>query len=431
MAVKISSVNPVSSAHRAGVKAGEELVSINGNPIVDVLDYRFYQLERELKLVIRSDEGEREVVAHKTEYEELGLEFDSYLMDEQRSCKNKCIFCFIDQLPKGMRETLYYKDDDSRLSFLFGNYITLTNLTEHEIKRIVKMHISPVNVSVHTTNPELRCMMMNNRFAGEALKTMEYFAENGIVLNCQLVICPGINDGKELERSLSDLEKLNVNSVAVVPVGLTDYREGLYPLTPFNKDSAEAVLKIVEAFSEKCLENHGRRIAFAADELYIMAERELPKPEFYEDFPCLENGVGLLSLLSEEIDFALEDREADALLEKTVTLASGVSAAPYLTEIFSRISQKFPKVKVNVVPVVNDFFGHMINVTGLVVGRDLINTLKGKDLGDKLVISSSMLRFERDLFLDDVSVEEVENELGIKVVVVDNDGEQLLSEILK
>ena len=431
MSVKISAVTPHSAAERAGIRAGEELVALNGNKIVDVLDYRFYQLETHLDVKVTGEDGERIVKVVKTEYEELGLEFDTYLMDKERSCKNKCIFCFIDQLPKGMRETLYYKDDDSRLSFLFGNYITLTNLTQHEIDRIIKMHISPVNISVHTTNPELRCKMMNNRFAGESLKTMEKFAEAGLTLNCQLVICPTINDGDELKRSLNDLEKLNVNTVAVVPVGLTDHRKGLYPLTPFNKESAEETLKIVEEFSDKCLEKHGRRMAFAADELYIMAEREIPEAEFYEDFACLENGVGLLSLLYDEFEFALEEKDADENLVRHITLASGESAAPYLQKLFDKLKNKFPNVRVNVVPVINDFFGHMINVTGLVVGRDLINTLKDKDLGDKLIFSTSMLRSDGDLFLDDTSVDDVRKALNIEVVPTPNDGAQLLDEILK
>lgn len=431
MSVKISAVTPHSAAFRAGIKAGEELVSINGNIIVDVLDYRFYQLETHLDVTVIGKDGERTVKTTKTEYEELGLEFDTYLMDKERSCKNKCIFCFIDQLPKGMRETLYYKDDDSRLSFLFGNYITLTNLTEHEIERIIKMHISPVNISVHTTNPELRCKMMNNRFAGESLKIMERFAKAGLTLNCQLVICPGINDGDELKRSLKDLEKLKVNTIAVVPVGLTDYREGLYPLTPFNKESAEKTLKIVEDFSDRCLEKYGRRMAFAADELYIMAERQIPDASFYEDFACLENGVGLLSLLYDEFEFALEEKEADENLVRNITLASGESAAPYLQRLFDTLKSKFPKVNVNVVPIINDFFGHKINVTGLVVGRDLVNTLKDKSLGDKLLFSQSMLRSDGDLFLDDTSVDDVRKALNIEVVPVANDGAQLLDEILR
>ncbi len=430
MAVKISDVIKDSSAYRAGIRGGDTLVSLNGHKIVDVLDYRFYQLERELDVTYISAGKEKNAHVRKPEYDELGLEFDSYLMDKEHSCRNKCIFCFIDQMPKGMRETLYFKDDDSRLSFLFGNYITLTNLTEHEIERIINMHISPVNISVHTTNPELRSKMMNNRFAGESLKIMKRFADAGIVLNCQLVICPGINDGEELKRSLSDLEEMGVNSIAIVPVGLTDHREGLYPLEPFNKDSAGTVIDIVEDFSAKCLEKHGRRIAFAADELYIKAQRELPESEFYEDYPCLENGVGLIALQREEFTFALEDAQGDETLCRNKTIACGESAAPYLRELCDLLKSKFPNACVNVVPIVNHFFGTMINVSGLVVGRDLISQLKGKDLGTELLIPVCMLRSGEDVFLDDVRVCDVEKALNIKVTAVENTGEALLSALI-
>ena len=430
MAVKISSVNNSSSAYRCGIKDGDTLLTINGHEIVDVLDYRFYQLERELTLEFISDGEVKTAVARKPEYEELGLEFDSYLMDKEHSCRNKCIFCFIDQMPKGMRETLYFKDDDSRLSFLFGNYITLTNLSQHEIDRIISMHISPVNVSVHTTNPELRCKMMNNRFAGESLDIMRKFAAAGIVLNCQLVICPGINDGDELRRSLSDLEEMGVNSVAIVPVGLTDHREGLYPLTPFCKETAGEVIDIVENFAEKCLEKHSRRIAFAADELYIKAEREIPDSDYYEDYPCLENGVGLIALQKEEFTYALEDAEADKTLKRHKTIACGLSAAPYLEELCAMLSEKFPEVCVNVQPIVNNFFGNMINVSGLIVGCDLIEQLKEKDLGDEILIPSCMLRSGEDVFLDDITLTDVQETLNTKISVVQNSGDALLSAII-
>lgn len=430
MAVKISDVTKDSSAYRAGIRGGDTLVSLNGHEIIDVLDYRFYQLERELDVKYVSEEETKIAHIRKPEYDELGLEFDSYLMDKEHSCRNKCIFCFIDQMPKGMRETLYFKDDDSRLSFLFGNYITLTNLTEHEIERIINMHISPVNVSVHTTNPELRCKMMNNRFAGESLNIMRRFADAGIVLNCQLVICPGINDGDELRRSLSDLEEMGVNSIAIVPVGLTDHREGLYPLEPFNKETAGTVIDIVEDFSAKCLEKHGRRIAFAADELYIKAERILPESDFYEDYPCLENGVGLIALQKEEFTFALEDAVSDSALCRSKTIACGESAAPYLRNLCDLLESKFPNVCVNVEPIVNYFFGTMINVSGLVVGKDLISQLKDKELGTELLIPVCMLRSGEDVFLDDVRVCDVENELNVKVTAVENTGEALLSALI-
>lgn len=431
MSVKINSVQPHSHASRCGIESGEYLLSINGNEIVDVLDYRFYQFSKELTLVIRDINGkEREIKLRKPEYDELGLLFDTYLMDEQKSCRNKCIFCFIDQLPKGMRDTLYFKDDDSRLSFLFGNYITLTNITEHEVDRIIKMHISPVNISVHTTNEKLRCKMMNNRFAGDALKYLRRLSESSIEINTQIVCCPGYNDGDELKRTLSDLEELGVNMVAVVPVGLTKHREGLTPLTPFTKEKAEETIDIIEAFSEKCLKKHGRRIAFAADELYIKAEREIPLAEHYEDFPALENGVGLIALLEDELSFALEDYTGDTDIRRSVTIACGTSVAPFMRKMMDKVEEKFSSVSVKVVPIKNEFFGGGVNVSGLIVGEDLINQLKDVPLGDELLITSSMLRFENDLFLDDTSVEDVENTLNIKLTPVNNNGDELLLAIL-
>jgi len=430
VAVLIASVIKGSCADRCGIKGGDTLLSINGHDIVDVLDYRFYQLEREIILEFIS-QGENKIVSFKkAEYEELGFEFDSYLMDKEHSCRNKCIFCFIDQMPKGMRDTLYFKDDDSRLSFLFGNYITLTNLTQHEIDRIISMHISPVNVSVHTTNPELRCMMMNNRFAGESLDIMKQFAEAGIVLNCQLVICPGINDGEELKRSLTDLGEMGVNSIAVVPVGLTDHREGLYPLTPFTKETANDTLDIVESFAEDFLNKYSRRIVFAADELYIKAERDIPASDYYEDYPCLENGVGLIALQKEEFLFALEDSEGDSTLVKNKTIACGESAAPYLAELCEILKTKYPLINVNVKPIINNFFGKMINVSGLIVGNDLISQLINKDLGEELLIPICMLRSGEEVFLDDITVSQAKKDLRVNITAVENSGEALLNAII-
>ena len=431
MSVKINSVESNSHASRCGIKDGEVLISINGNEIIDVLDYRFYQFSRELELGLMNDIGEKRVVTlKKPEYDELGLLFDTYLMDEQKSCKNKCIFCFIDQLPSGMRETLYFKDDDSRLSFLFGNYITLTNITEHEINRIIKMHISPVNISVHTTNEELRCKMMNNRFAGDALKHLRRLCDSSIDVNTQIVCCPGYNDGEELKSTLNDLVELGVNMIAVVPVGLTAHREGLAQLTPFDKEKACETIDIIDSVGEKCLEKFGRRIAFAADELYIKAERKIPDASHYEDFPALENGVGLIALLDDELTWALEDYEGDIDINRKVTIACGTSVAPYMRAMMDKVEEKFSGVKVNVVSIVNEFFGGGVNVSGLVVGRDLINQLKDKELGDELLISSAMLRYENDLFLDNTSVEDVENELNIKLSPVNNNGEELLYKII-
>ena len=432
MSVTIKDVQPGSSAFKKGISAGDVLISLNGNEIVDVLDYRFYQVNRKLEAVIKKPDGKiKTVKIKKQEYEELGLEFDSYLMDKEHSCRNKCVFCFIDQLPKGMRDTLYFKDDDSRLSFLFGNYITLTNLTEHEISRIIKMHISPINVSVHTTNPELRCKMMNNRFAGQALDALRRFSEAGLNINCQIVACPGINDGDELRRSLSDLEKLGVDCVAVVPVGLTRYREGLFPLVPYNTETALETIKIIEEFGDMAKEKTGRRTFYAADEFYIKAGLPLPEPDYYEGYPALENGVGLVTLLREEVEFALEDREYDESKNYTVAAACGECTFEELKKTFSLIGGKFPNIKINLYSIKNNFFGGHIDVTGLVTGGDLIAQLRDKDLGEKLIIPSCMLRFEGDVFLDDVSLEDVEKELDIKVKVVDGSGEAVVNEIAR
>lgn len=431
MAVKIFDVTTGSHADKAGIKKGETLLSINSNEIVDVLDYRFYQVNRKLTLeVADEDKNVRTIEMTKGEYEEIGLEFETYLMDKQHSCRNKCIFCFIDQLPKGMRESLYFKDDDSRLSFLFGNYITLTNITEHEIDRIIKMHISPINVSVHTTNPELRCKMMNNRFAGDTLKYLKRFADAGITLNCQIVSCPGINDGDELVRTLTDLENLGVNMTAIVPVGLTRYRENLYPLVPYNKETAGQTIDIIEKMGDECVKKHGRRIFFPGDEFYLLAEREIPSPEFYEDFSALEDGIGMIAYLTDDVGWKLEELDADESLCHKVTIACGEGVFPYMKRIMSMINEKFPNITINTRAIKNNFFGGGVNVSGLVTGGDLIDQLRGDELGDRLIITSSMLRFENDLFLDDVSTDDVERELGVTLVPVNNNGNDLVEAVI-
>lgn len=431
MAVKIFDVTTGSHADKAGIKKGETLLSINSNEIVDVLDYRFYQVNRKLTLEVEDeDKNVRTIEMTKGEYEEIGLEFETYLMDKQHSCRNKCIFCFIDQLPKGMRESLYFKDDDSRLSFLFGNYITLTNITEHEIDRIIKMHISPINVSVHTTNPELRCKMMNNRFAGDTLKYLKRFADAGITLNCQIVSCPGINDGDELVRTLTDLENLGVNMTAIVPVGLTRYRENLYPLVPYNKETAGQTIDIIEKMGDECVKKHGRRIFFPGDEFYLLAEREIPSPEFYEDFSALEDGIGMIAYLTDDVGWKLEELDADESLCHKVTIACGEGVFPYMKRIMSMINEKFPNITINTRAIKNNFFGGGVNVSGLVTGGDLIDQLRGDDLGDRLIIPSSMLRFENDLFLDDVSTDDVEREFGVTLVPVNNNGNDLVEAVI-
>ena len=422
MAVKICGVEKKSPAAKKRIKAGDILLQINGNDIVDVLDYRFYQGETQLVLTLLRGKKEKVYKIKKSENSELGLIFDSYLMDAQHSCKNKCIFCFIDQLPKGMRDTLYFKDDDSRLSFLFGNYITLTNLTEHEVERIIKMHISPVNISVHTTNPELRCKMMNNRFAWDTLGIIKRFDDAGIRLNFQLVLVPGYNDGAELERSLRDLSVYkNVECIASVPVGLTKFREGLTEIEPFNIKTAAEVIDITEKIAKENKEKFGNRLVYAADEFYLKAQIEMPPYEEYGDFPQLDNGVGMWSLFQKEADDALENNEGPENPCK-ITAVTGAAAYPLLKTTVDKATSIWHNLECEVVKIENNFFGEKITVAGLVTGQDIIAQLKGKPLGDCLLIPANMLRFERDLFLDDVSVEQLEQELGVKVKITEPDG---------
>lgn len=428
MAVVIAGIQPNSPAARRGIDAGDVLLRINGHEIMDVLDYRFYMTEASLTLTMRRGDKTRILRLRKAPDEEAGMEFDTYLMDKQRSCRNQCVFCFIDQLPKGMRKSLYFKDDDSRLSFLFGNYVTLTNLTEHEIDRIIAMHISPINISVHTTNPELRSRMMNNRFAGDRLSVMRRLADAGIQMQCQLVLCPGINDGDELQRSMADLAELApaVQSVAGVPVGLTKYREGLPELRPYTREEARAVIRQMTEFGDRMMERHGIRVFHPADEFYLKAEWPLPDESFYGDFSQLENGVGLMTLLESQFTEALDACEA-APPSRRLTIATGTAAALFMRKLMDRATARFPALSVKVVPIVNDFFGHTITVAGLVTGGDLIRQLQAQDdLGEAVLFPAAMLRREGDRFLDDVSVEDVQAALGVPVLPVANDGEQLL-----
>lgn len=433
MSVKIKSVQAHSPAARAGIRPGEILEEIDGNIIEDFLDYRFFMASENVNLLIRSDKGEdRKVHIRKEEYEDLGLEFGNDLMDEQRSCRNQCIFCFIDQMPPGMRPTLYFKDDDARLSFLYGNYITLTNLSEHDIERTIKMKISPINISVHTTNPELRCRMMHNRFAGEALKIMDRFAEAGIAMNAQLVLCPGINDGAELERTLTDLLKLTpaLKTISCVPVGLTRYREGLYPLRPYTAEEAAGVVDILERVGETQLKIWGDRICYASDEFYLLAGRKIPDAAFYGDFNQLENGVGMLALQRQQFLETLPLYDGDDRQRK-VSMVTGLLAAPQLRELVAMAEEKWPGVHCDVYPIINDFFGHNITVAGLVTGQDIIAQLKGKDLGETLLFPDTMLRFHTDVFLDDISQHQIEEALGVPMTsVMADDGGALLEAII-
>ena len=432
MPVKILAVEPGGPASHAGVRPGETLLSINGNEICDILDYRFYETDRHLSIVLRDGAGaERTVQIRKGQYESIGLEFETYLMDQQHSCTNRCIFCFIDQLPKGLRKSLYFKDDDSRLSFLFGNYVTLTNLKEREVDRIIKMHISPINISVHTTNPELRVKMMGNRFAGKSLDILYRFAKAGIKLNCQIVLCRDINDGEELDRTLKDLTSLwpSVQSVAVVPLGLTKYRQGLYPLTGYDSETARAVVRQLERWGDRCEQKYGQRICYAADEFYLKAQLPIPPAPFYGDFDQLENGVWLMASLKQEFLDALEDFVPPASSRK-VTLATGVAAHPFLDTLLDELRQRCHNLTCNVVPIVNDFFGDTITVAGLVTGGDLLKQLRGRELGDALLLPDVMLRREGDIFLDDVSLEELSEALQIQIITVPNDGYALLDAVV-
>ena len=418
----IKSIDPTSPLH-GKAQPGDTVLAINNNRILDVLDYKFFAYDSRLDVLLRRpDGGEYHVHLLKNEGGDLGLDFESYLMDAPRPCANRCVFCFIDQLPKGMRRTMYFKDDDARLSFLLGNYITLTNLSKREIERIIALHISPINVSVHTTNPALRCKMLQNPRAGESIETMRRFAAAGIVMNCQIVCCPGLNDGEELLRSMRDLEEMypGVHSVSIVPVGLTRFREGLYPLTPYTKELAGETIDMVTAFGDECLKRHGTRIFFCGDELYIKAERELPPDEFYEEHTQLENGVGMIRLLETEFRSALMlSDEPDGV---PFSIATGVSAAPYFEKLLGMAKEKYGTIKGQVYAIENDFFGRSINVTGLITGQDLIRQLKGRELGERLLISQNMLRREEMDFLDDVTLEQASKELGVPIYPIEQDG---------
>ena len=404
-------------------KVGDSLISINGKRIVDVLDYKFYAYDARLHVVLRRPDGsEYTVEVRKGEGGDLGLDFETYLMDNPRSCANNCVFCFIDQLPKGMRKTMYFKDDDARLSFLLGNYITLTNLSRREIDRIIALHVSPVNVSVHTTNPELRCRMLRNPRAGETIEVMRRFAGAGIVMNCQIVCCPGLNDGAELDRSMRDLAELypQVHSVSIVPVGLTRFREGLYPLTAFTPEHAGETIDQVTAYGDECVEKYGSRIFFCGDEMYLKAGREIPPDDFYEEYTQLENGVGMLRLMETEYRSAL--KLSDPPDGIPFSIATGTSAAPFFRMLLDLGRGAYPELDGRVYAIQNDFFGRSINVTGLITGQDLIAQLKGRDLGQRLFISQNMLRRREMDFLDDVTLEQASEALGVPIYPIEQDG---------
>jgi len=438
----IDRITPGSIAEELEIEAGDVLVSINGNEIEDVFDYHYMVNDEYLEVLIRKKDGEEWELEIEKEYnEDLGIEFENGLMDDYKSCTNKCIFCFIDQMPPGMRETLYFKDDDSRLSFLQGNYITLTNMKDKDLDRIIQYHLAPINISVQTTNPELRCMMLHNRFAGDALKKIDRLYEAGIQMNGQIVLCKGVNDGEELERSIRDLTKYlpYMESVSVVPVGLSKYREGLYPLEPFTKEDAIKVIETIEKWQNICMKEHDMHFVHASDEWYMLAERPLPEENSYDGYLQLENGVGMMRLLMNEFNDALEeakdpDHKEDMMTvlkeeydgHHKVSLVTGRLAAPFLREMAEDFMKEFPGYEVEIVDIRNDFFGEQITVSGLITGQDLLAQTKEKELGNALAIPCNMLRMGERVLLDDVTVGDMENTLQVPVLIVKSSGFALL-----
>lgn len=424
-------VEQESLAEMAGIEPGDRLMLLNGHEVRDVLEYRYLMSEYEITVTIQKKNGDIEEITIENDYEDIGIEFESGLMDNAKSCTNKCIFCFIDQLPKGMRETVYFKDDDTRLSFLQGNYVTLTNMKEDELQRMIDMHVSPINISVHTTNPELRVKMLNNRFAGKVYDIMKRFSKNNIHMNCQIVLCPGYNDEKELDRTITDIAKLYpcVDSLAIVPVGLTAHREGLCKLCEFDSLGAKKVIEQVVKYQKKYLKKFGTRLVYLSDEFYLKAGIALPEPEEYEGFPQLENGVGLIPGMEEEFLEAVL-RIAKKKRNRRISLATGELAYDFIKSMTERMERAAPGFSADVFAVKNEFFGGGVNVAGLVCGGDIIKQLKGRITTEELFIPQVMLRDDDELFLDDVTVADLEKALNVKVSAVLNDGYDFVEKLL-
>lgn len=428
----IQETEPGSIAEELGLEPGDAILEINGQPIEDVFDYRLMCQEEYLELLVRGADGDEAIFeVEKDDDEDLGIVFENGLMDDYRSCRNKCMFCFIDQMPPGMRETLYFKDDDSRLSFLQGNYVTLTNMSESDLNRIIRYRMEPINISVHTMNPELRCRMLHNRFAGDALKKMDTLYEAGIEMNGQIVLCPGINDGEELDATIRALSRYLpvMQSLSVVPVGLTRYREGLYPLQPVSKECAAQTIDIIEKWQQKIYKEFGFHFVHASDEFYILAERELPEEERYDGYLQLDNGVGSVRLLCDEFTQALAEEDGSTETRE-ISLATGRLAAPYLERLIRQMNEKFPHVRVHLYPIRNVFFGEEITVVGLITGQDLTAQLKEQTLGEELLISVHMLRSGENVFLDDITTDDVCEQLRVPLRVVKPGGQELLDALL-
>lgn len=428
----IAIVQDGSIAQELELVPGDILLTVNGQPVEDIFDYRYLMNEEFVVLEVEKANGEIWELEVEKEYEEdLGITFEKDLMDDYRSCSNHCIFCFIDQMPPGMRDTLYFKDDDSRLSFIQGNYVTLTNMSDHDIDRIIRYHLEPINISIQTMNPELRCKMLHNRFAGDALMKLQKLYDAGITMNGQIVLCKGVNDGKELDDSIRKMSAYApvLQSVSVVPVGLTKFREGLYPMEQFQKEDALEVLEIIHSWQKKMMDQYGIHFIHASDEWYILAGKDLPMEESYDGYLQLENGVGMLRLLGEEVKEAVAGRAGDDRRIKAVS-ATGALAAPFIKKYMEMIHEKFPNVEVDVISIRNEFFGETITVSGLITGQDLIRQLSGRDLGEKLLLPCNMLKNEEDIFLDDISVEELSRKLNVEIVIVDEGGSDLVSAVL-
>lgn len=431
--VTITDVLPRSRAYRAGIRSGDILISVNGHKINDVLDYRFYLAEDSVDVTVKRGEEIVTAAIKKNVYDDIGLEFETPLMDKKLSCRNKCIFCFIDQLPKGMRESLYFKDDDSRLSFLHGNYITMTNLSDHDIDRMIEMHISPVNISVHTTNPELRVEMTKNKNAGEVLRYLNVLADAGVKMRGQIVLCNGINDGAELDRTMNDLYKLYpcMESVSIVPAGLTSHREGLYHLEPFSPAQSAEVIRQVENFASMCRQVYGESIFYCSDEMYLKAGIPIPNADSYGEFTQLENGVGMLALFKEEFESALKTlTEEDKKISRNVSVATGEASYRFIQSLVNKLSEICAGLRCTVYQIKNNFFGGEVNVSGLLTGQDISDQLQGKELGDMLYLPKNTLRSEGDLFLCGMTPDELSRKLGVPISFNDNDGGDFLYTLL-
>lgn len=430
----VKEVKTGSIAEEMEIEAGDKILAIDNTEIEDIFDYQFLVQDTYIEVLVEKPSGEQWLLEVDKEFDEdLGITFENGLMDDYRSCHNKCIFCFIDQMPKGMRDTLYFKDDDSRLSFLQGNYVTLTNMSEHDIDRICRYHLSPINISFQTMNPELRCKMLNNRFAGDALKKVDILNEAGIRMNGQIVLCKGINDGRELEFSINELMKYipNLESVSVVPVGLSKFREGLFPLEPFEKEDAREVISLIERYQKICMEKYGIHFIHASDEWYILADEELPEEERYDGYIQLENGVGMIRLLLNEFEDALDARAEkgglpDESVQKNVSIATGKLAYPYIKKMCERMMNEFPNLKIQVYQIINNFFGEKITVSGLLTGQDIRDQLIGRELGDCLLLPQNVLRSGESVFLDDLTVADLEKALQVPINIVKSSGYDFL-----